>query len=151
MSSLKNLACASLALFLSGCASTSILDDFIAPEKPELNLSELYAVGNFNWFEIVPEHKFVEVTSTRYVTELELIADGQPYDFHLADQYWTPHTKCGYQDAVLHLELDQEYELYCGGDSQNVQFTPNQTGRFAIWIETSGNDDSRLVIKIVRL
>ncbi|MDM7859349.1 hypothetical protein QTP81_01855 [Alteromonas sp. ASW11-36] len=150
MKRFKKLACASVILLLSGCSSTSILDDFIEADKPKLNLSDLHAVGNFNWFEIIPEHQFVEVTETRYVTEIELIADGQPYDFHLADQYWTPHTKCGFRDVVLRLELNQEYQLYCAGDSQNLQFTPDQTGRFAIWIE-SNDDETSVSIKVVRL
>ncbi|WP_100644154.1 hypothetical protein [Alteromonas facilis] len=135
-------------LLLGGCTSSSVLNQSVFNTTPEINASELYVRGVFNWWEAEDNYRLIQVTADSYSIELDLIADGQPYDFKLADSVWSPHTNCGAESVSVSLIETQLYSLYCGDDAQNLQFTPSQTGRFVISVVQK--DAHKLLLSIHR-
>jgi hypothetical protein len=80
-----------LASLLSGCA-TNVIDSFIK----EKSYDGLYLRGVFFLWGADEKYKLIELSDNVYSTTIELIADGQPYDFKFADSNWTPGLNCGY-------------------------------------------------------
>ena len=80
---------------LSGCASYTV-----EPYKDVQQLPELYLRGVFTWWEADPQYLLINQGGSVYATTIELIADGQPYDFKFADKDWTPGSSCGIAISV---------------------------------------------------
>ena len=130
---LKSAFTALLLVALSGCSTTAVLDSLkTEPKKPAIELSSLYVRGIFNWWEADTNYQLKPIGANRFGVEISLIADGQPYDFKLADDVWSNYTNCGAADFIQTIRPNNSYELYCGEDSQNLQFTPEETGDY--WI-----------------
>jgi hypothetical protein len=123
-----------LASLVSGCA-TNVIDSF----SNERNYDGLYLRGVFSWWEADEKYKLLEVSGQTYSTSIELIADGQPYDFKFADSNWTPGFNCGYaneSDRVI--VVGDSVRSNCETTDENFQFTPTETGRFQFTIDFSG-------------
>ncbi|MDU0353361.1 hypothetical protein RS130_04925 [Paraglaciecola aquimarina] len=123
-----------LTTILSGCASTAI-DTF----TQEDNYDSLYLRGVFTWWEADEKYKLVEKSEQVYSTSIELIADGQPYDFKFADAEWTPGLNCGFyrkKDQVI--ILGKAVSTNCESTDENFRFTPKETGTFEFTIDFSG-------------
>lgn len=119
---------------LSGCA-TNVIDSFIE----EKSYDGLYLRGVFSWWEADEKYKLIETSSQSYSTTIELIADGQPYDFKFADANWTPGMNCGYASASE--QIIQEGQIIrsnCDSTDENFRFTPNETGVFEFTIYFGG-------------
>lgn len=131
----KRFVCtAILASLLSGCA-TNVIDSFIK----EQNYDNLYLRGVFSWWEADEKYKLVEISSQVYSTTIELIADGQPYDFKFADANWTPGTNCGYAKKSDQLIIvDHPVRSNCETTDENFKFTPTETGKFQFTIDFTG-------------
>ena len=140
----KKLGAALLAVTLSGCSSTAVLESFKdQPSQPEIELETLYVRGIFNWWEADSNYQLKPMGPGQFGVEISLIADGQPYDFKLADEVWSAHTNCGSAEIIQSLRFNNTYELYCDDDSQNLQFTPSETGTY--WIVVSQTQRSLLL------
>lgn len=127
----------SVAIFtslFSGCA-TNVIDSFIQ----EKNYDGLYLRGVFSWWEADEKYKLIELSDNVYSTSIELIADGQPYDFKFADINWTPGLNCGYaseSDKVIN--VGDSVKSNCVTTDENFRFTPTETGTFQFTIDFSG-------------
>ena len=127
------LSVAIIASLLSGCA-TNVIDNFIK----EQNYDGLYRRGVFSWWEADEKYKLVELSEQVYSTTIELIADGQPYDFKFADSNWSPGMNCGYASAADKLiVVGTAVRANCESTDENFRFTPMETGSFKFTINFS--------------
>ena len=96
-----------IAATLSGCSSTKTFVDGLDNDKPSYD--ELYLRGSFTWWEADEAYKVVKFDESIYRVVVELVADGQPYDFKFADKAWSEGLSCGYKDKVSdeYLALDK--------------------------------------------
>ncbi len=132
---MKKLVIATSCLVLSACSSQgfrSVLP--IEAPYPKIEFENLYLKGIFNWWEARETHRFVKGNTGWYV-ELELIADGQPYDFKISDFNWTPDQTCGATYANQQVVANSTTYALCAEDKGNLTFTPEKTGiyRFSIF------------------
>jgi hypothetical protein len=119
---------------LNSCA-TNVIDVLIQ----EKNYQGLYLRGVFSWWEADEKYKLQEVSSQRFSTTIELIADGQPYDFKFADADWTPGMNCGYaRQSDRTILVGKTYKSDCETNDENFIFTPKETGTFEFVIDFSG-------------
>lgn len=133
---------------LSGCANLSS----ISPDSQQQlssPLSERYLRGVFNWWEANDSFRFIEGIDGWHV-DVELIADGQPYDFKVSDAQWYPSNTCGGGGNVLSLSVGEEVFLSCGVGVENVRFTPAKTGVYRFTIARASRNDLRLLVVPVR-
>jgi uncharacterized protein YceK len=122
-----------LTTLLSGCA-TNIIGDFIKKQSHD----GLYLRGVFSWWEADEKYKLVELSDQVFATSIELIADGQPYDFKFADSSWTPGMNCGYarkSDKIIVVGVSVRSN--CESTDENFRFTPSETGTFQFMIDFS--------------
>lgn len=123
-----------LTSLVSGCA-TNVIDSLIKEQKYD----GLYLRGVFSWWEADEKYKLVERSELVYSTSIELIADGQPYDFKFADAKWTPGMNCGYaNESDRIIVVGDSVRSSCETTDQNFQFTPTETGIFEFTIDFSG-------------
>lgn len=125
---------AMLTSLVSGCA-TNVIDSL----NKEQSYDGLYLRGVFSWWEADEKYRLVELSDLVYSTTIELIADGQPYDFKFADAEWTPGMNCGYAnewDRVI--VVGDSVKTNCESTDENFQFTPSETGHFRFTIDFSG-------------
>jgi len=145
MNKIRFVSVAILASLLNGCA-TNVIDNFIK----EKNYDGLYLRGVFSWWEADEKYKLVELSDRVYTTSIELIADGQPYDFKFADANWTPGMNCGYayeSDRVI--VVGDPVRSDCETTDKNFRFTPTETGTFQFTIDFSGFGSPKVTIDIV--
>ena len=134
-----------LTSLLSSCA-TNVIDSFIK----EQNYDGLYLRGVFSWWEADEKYKLVELSDQVYSTSIELIADGQPYDFKFADSNWTPGMNCGYasvSDKII--VVGDSVRSNCETTDENFRFTPTETGTFQFTINFSGFGAPKVSIEIL--
>ena len=122
------------ASFLSGCA-TNVIDNFIK----EQNYDGLYLRGVFSWWEADEKYKLVQLSDQVFSTTIELIADGQPYDFKFADSNWSPNMNCGYaSESDKMIVVGTTVRANCESTDENFRFTPMETGSFRFTINFTG-------------
>lgn len=146
------MKCLRLAAFvftstlLSGCASTAI--ETLTQTK---SYDGLYLRGVFTWWEADEKYKLVEVSEQKYSTSIELIADGQPYDFKFSDAEWTPGFNCGYSSKTFDqvIKLGDSVSADCESTDENFRFTPNETGTYEFSIDFSGFGAPSVTIKLL--
>lgn len=129
---------------LAGCASSGPTDIFTQQAKKDY--SNMYLRGVFNWWEAGDDYKLVAQSSDEYSVTIELIADGQPYDFKVADNVWSMTLNCGNRFGAQAMQLNDSVELVCASDSLNLQFTPSETGFYTFTLDVSDNDEPELSI-----
>lgn len=140
----KSFSSFALIALLSGCANLPSIDESeIAPEK---NYSNMYLRGIFNWWEVRENFKLRPTKEDEYSVTIELIADGQPYDFKVADDSWSMPLNCGNGYGAAPIELNKKRELVCANDSLNLQFTPSATGAYTFTLNVSDNLRPYLVV-----
>ncbi|GGF64560.1 hypothetical protein [Alteromonas lipolytica] len=143
----RRFALSLLLLFLSGCAQTG---SFVLQqqEQPEIVFSQWYLRGVFNWWEAKPAYQLKQKNDRWYV-DVELIADGQPYDFKFSNVNWTTDQTCGASYKGLAISLKQSMSMLCGANAENMRFTPPRTAtyRFAV----KGSPNSSLMLSITAL
>jgi hypothetical protein len=145
MQRLTKLAVVTLCLVgLSACSTRSARE--LISFEPDKNYQDMYLRGVFNWWEATEQFKLNRVSPDIYTITIELIADGQPYDFKVANASWTPEFNCGFEYAPEQVELNDSVELICEQTSQNIQFVPSETGMFTFEFDISDNDEPELTI-----
>lgn len=109
----------------------------------------MYLRGIMNWWEASEPYKLTntEEDIDMYGLEIELIADGQPYDFKLADNAWKNELNCGTEFGKQEISLNQRKKLYCAGDSANIKFTPQQTGQYKLTLDARNSKSPTLKIE----
>lgn len=132
---------------LAGCASSGSADFF--KQAPKKDYSNMYLRGVFNWWEVNQAFKLLPSSNDVYAVTIELIADGQPYDFKVADESWTMILNCGNQFGASAMQLNDETDLVCASDSLNLQFTPAETAFYRFELDVSNNSEPSLVIQKV--
>lgn len=138
-------------LSLSACSSKG---GFSIPElpssSPAIEFENMYLRGVFNWWEADPSYKFtrkgVENNEAAWSVDVELIADGQPYDFRLSDAKWTPSQSCGGKYKGQPVMLGTTVYLACEQGSENLQFTPSSTGMYRFTIHSAGANEVALKV-----
>lgn len=135
-----------LFLLFSGCA-TNVIEEFAKEE----GYDQLYLRGVFSWWEADEQYKLKEVADQVYATRIELIADGQPYDFKFADENWTPGLNCGYaSNSNIVVKIGTRYRANCETTDNNFIFTPTETGTFEFSIDFSGFGSPKVSIKKIK-
>ena len=133
------------ASLLSGC-TTNVIDSF----AQEHNYDGLYLRGVFSWWEADEKYKLVELSERVYSTSIELIADGQPYDFKFADANWTPGMNCGYASESDRIIVVGDYvRSSCQSTDENFRFTPTETGTFQFTINFNGFGAPKVSVEII--
>lgn len=133
-----------VALVMTGCASSTTAPFF--EQSPPKDYSNMYLRGTFTWFEVDEGFKLTLVDEEQYAVVIKLIADGQPYDFKVADSAWTMTLNCGASFGSEPIELKDSRDLVCASDSLNLQFTPQETGLYQFLLDVSDNDSPELTI-----
>jgi hypothetical protein len=132
---------------LSGCASSGSSDFF--NQTAEKDYSNMYLRGVFNWWEINETFKLLPNSDDSYGVTIELIADGQPYDFKVADNNWSMALNCGNEFNAASIQLGKRIELVCTNDSLNLQFTPPETAMYRFNLDVENNGNPELMIEKV--
>lgn len=131
---------------LSGCSSNSVINSLPGSNAAsDINFDDMYLRGVFNWWEATPAYRLNEGRTNWYV-DVELIADGQPYDFKLADKLWTASQTCGGKYKGQPATLNQTTYLVCGSDAENIQFVPSTTDTYRFSFARASGDEIRLDI-----
>lgn len=136
---------------LTACSSKG---GFNIPDLPSLSptieFENMYLRGVFNWWEADPSYKFtrkgVENNEAAWSVDVELIADGQPYDFRLSDANWTPSQSCGGKYKGQPVMLGTSVYLACEQGSENLQFTPSSTGMYRFVVRHAGSKEVALKV-----
>lgn len=123
-----------VALFvITGCSTTktvSNIDHVVSKEA-------MYLRGVFNWWEARETFRLLDANNKVFTTTVNLIADGQPYDFKIADKNWTPELSCGALPGKGEITLNSEQVVFCNANSDNFKFTPQETGIFRFKMDFS--------------
>ncbi|AWB66447.1 hypothetical protein C2869_08415 [Saccharobesus litoralis] len=130
--------CLTTTLLLAGCASQPT-------QVPEEDRSEyLYLRGSFTWFDAEDDYKVEKVAGQLYKTTVELVADGQAYEFKFADESWSRGRNCGYanknQDEVV--EIGNKVKANCGAKFEFFRFTPKESGKYDFFIDYGQSEQS---------
>ena len=145
MNKVKFMSVAILTSLLCSCA-TNVIDSFIE----EKNYDGLYLRGVFSWWEADEKYKLIESSNNVYSTTIELIADGQPYDFKFADTNWTPGLNCGYANETDKIiVVGSTARANCETTDENFRFTPLETGTFEFVIDFSGYGEPKASIQYI--
>lgn len=131
---------------LSACSSRSAQE--LIGIQANKTYPDMYLRGVFNWWEADPAYKLAQVSATKYELTIELIADGQPYDFKVADGQWRAEYNCGLPQMDQLIEIGSKVELVCQQNSLNIQFIPDATAMFLIQFDTSGYSPTLRIKKI---
>lgn len=137
-----------LSVFVTGCTTTHQIIDMVS-DKPDY--SQLFLRGSFTWWEADPQYQVQNYANNQYSVAVELVADGQPYEFKFADENWSPGLSCGYKskenDEIL--ELGRIVDANCDTPVDNFKFTPPTSGKYLFIIDFSGWTSPE--VKVVRI
>jgi len=134
------------AFLLTGCTSSGGISIPQLPSStPSIAFDSLYLRGVFNWWEATPAYKFKQGSGSWYV-DVELIADGQPYDFKLSDANWSPSQSCGAKYKGQPVMIEATVYLICQQNADNLQFTPSSTGIYRFSISAASAGEVTLII-----
>ncbi len=128
---------------LSGCA-TQLRSNLPAQgSSASIELDELYIRGVFNWWEAKESHR-LNAKRNQGSVDVNLIADGQPYDFKFSDQYWSPSQTCGGSYTGQLVSTQSTLYLTCGSEAKNLQFTPSDDGTYRFILSDQNSGEIRL-------
>lgn len=132
-------------VLLSACTSSTRYIPDSVPEALHIQFNNMYLRGVFNWWEADPNYQFVQ-SNVGWTVDVELIADGQPYDFRLSDTKWTPSQSCGGKYKGQPVMLGSTVYLVCEQGSENLQFTPSSTGTYRFTINPASAGEVALLV-----
>ncbi len=130
-----------------GCATSGRNQSL--EQSSSYNYSDMYLRGIFNWWEATPPYKLKALGKNKYGVTFELIADGQPYDFKVADSNWSMQLNCGNEFGADEMRLGKARQLVCASDSINLQFTPLETSDYQFILDVSDRRAPTLIINKV--
>lgn len=132
---IQNVFIMLFVLVLSACSTNSANRQASRVSAP-IQYDDMYLRGVFNWWEASENYKFEAQSTDMYKASIELIADGQPYDFKVSDSKWTAYANCG-QASSDEMILGDAVSLVCQENSLNLRFLPSETGTFDFYLDTS--------------
>lgn len=137
---------AAFSLFLGGCTTTKTFVDKLSGEKPDY--SSLYLRGSFTWWEADEAYRVVEHKDNIYRVVVELVADGQPYDFKFADKDWSTGLSCGYKNKSSdeNLQVNLTVNANCDTPVDNFVFTPKESGKYIFQIDFNSWSDPQVTV-----
>lgn len=135
-----------LVLFISGCSTVATENEGSA--ELSFDYSTLFLRGSFSWWEADENYKVVLVSKDLYRVVVDLVADGQPYDFKFADKDWTNGLSCGFRDKEDDeiITLNKKVSVNCYTPVDNFIFVPEESGKYIFTIDFSGWGDPRLTV-----
>ncbi len=108
-----------LSLLISGCAQPKF--------KKEADV-DLYLRADFTYWEANPAYKFKASQQAGISFAMaDIIYDGNPYKFVIADKAWSENKNCGYLDSSnRQIIYNQWVELDCSYNADKNAVTPIQ-------------------------
>ncbi|MBE1300375.1 MAG: hypothetical protein GJ680_10785 [Alteromonadaceae bacterium] len=143
----KLVVCAMVSAALTGCASSQKIADALLEEP--IDFTNVFLRGSFSWWEADEKFRLNEIGNGEYAVSVELVADGQPYDFKFADANYTPKYTCGFasqQMEVLNEGVEAEVSCNTAASVDNFKFTPISSGTYQFKLITSKWDNHKIVI-----
>lgn len=138
MTKLPRISLLLTALALTACSTTKQIVNDMVNEKPDFK--QLYLRGSFSWWEADEQYKVSSYQEDIFRVTVELVADGQPYDFKFADKEWSKGLSCGYlekeNDEVL--VPGKVVNANCDTPVDNFIFIPESSGSYIFQIDFSG-------------
>ena len=133
-----------ISVFVSGCA-TNVIQNFTSTP----DYSKLYLRGVFSWWEADEKYRLKQIEDNVFATRIELIADGQPYDFKFADASWSPDLNCGYANLSYDqvVVVNEVVKANCERTDENFKFTPQETGTYQFSIDFNGFGSPKVLIR----
>lgn len=137
---------AALSLLMFSCTSTKTFVDNLSGDKPDY--SQLYLRGSFTWWEADEAYRVTEVQEHVYRVIVDLVADGQPYDFKFADKDWTSGLSCGYKNknSDENLKVNLTVNANCDTPVDNFVFTPEESGKYIFQIDFNSWLDPKVTV-----
>lgn len=135
-----------LILLISGCTTTTTENE--GTSEPSFDYSTLYLRGSFSWWEADENYKVNKVSEKVFKVVVDLVADGQPYDFKFADKNWTNGLSCGFRDKEDDeiISLGKKVSVNCYTPVDNFIFVPEESGKYIFSIDFSGWGDPTLKV-----
>ncbi|MFC3094194.1 hypothetical protein DRW07_11965 [Alteromonas sediminis] len=127
-----------LVLFVSACTTGPSKQTDRSPYLSNISVPQLYLRGVFNWWGTVAAHQFKPGNvSGVWHADIDLVADGQPYDFKIADAVWTPSQSCGALSQVTEITTKSSTPVHCSSQAMNLRFTPSDNGVYRFTLKES--------------
>ncbi|MFM2486012.1 hypothetical protein [Celerinatantimonas yamalensis] len=120
-------------LLLSGCAKQLTQQRSISIDQP------IYLRGVFTWWDAESQYQLHPVAghSGLWMTQIELIADGQPYEWKIGDKDWQCGTDFGYLSDDSPMVLGQSRAVDSCAQFNSLKFTPKQDGFYQFYLDVS--------------
>ncbi|WP_017443876.1 hypothetical protein [Gayadomonas joobiniege] len=130
----KGVCCLFAAIVAAGCSMTPQVNNDSSTSDDRENY--LYLRGNFTWWDIEEHAKVKHVEGNTYKSTVELIADGQPYEFKFADENWSLGANCGYlEKAEQVVTIGSKSTANCKAKFEPFIFVPKKTGEYDFFID----------------
>ena len=122
------------SLLFSGCSMTPVQQT-----SQDVNRADfLYLRGNFTWWDTEEHAKVERIQGQVYKSTVELIADGQPYEFKFADANWSLGANCGYyEESDQKVTTENKVSANCNAKFEPFKFVPAETGEYDFYIDFS--------------
>lgn len=142
----KALSTTLLIGFLGACTSTTT--DEVRQSVDSYDYNTLFLRGSFSWWEADENYRVNEVSDGVYSVVVELVADGQPYDFKFADKDWTNGLSCGYRDkdSDEQIMLGKSVDVNCFTPVDNFIFIPEESGKYIFTLDFNTWGDPELTV-----
>lgn len=142
----KQLWLISLLSVLTACSTTTTEET--SQGDVSYDYDSLYLRGSFSWWEADENYRVTEMSKGVYSVVVELVADGQPYDFKFADKEWTNGLSCGYRDKDSDevIELGRSVDVNCFTPVDNFIFVPKESGKYIFKLDFNGWGDPELTV-----
>ena len=143
----KVVVCAIVSAAITGCASSQKIADALLEEP--IDFTNVFLRGSFSWWEADEKFRLNEIGNGEYAVSVDLVADGQPYDFKFADTDYTPKYTCGFasqQMEVLQEGVEADVSCNTAASVDNFKFTPTSSGTYQFKLITSKWDNHKIVI-----
>lgn len=109
----------------------------------------VYVRGSMSFWDAAPEYRFTRAQGNALTVGVNLFADGDAYEFKIADNEWSSKLNCGGKNTPLTLQPNTKVALYCDNNSHNISFKPSVSGTYLLTLSFIGKDDVQLTIEAV--
>ncbi len=142
-----------LALLATGCqqiphtpqaTETTQKQIIIQPPKQiidiqQVDYTDMYIRGTFSWWAAKPEFRLTRLSSTLYKGTVSLVADGESYDFKLADKDYNSGKNCGFASSKGQQLTSSGTPVLanCNVEGNYFQFMPTKNGSYDFFFDVS--------------